>query len=519
MKTNLLSSELQERTLTFFALGGSGARTIEPLLHLCAMGLGPLKLRIVIIDPDQSNAGVTRARRLMELYRRVRELVGEGGAPAGYFRTEILDPIKDTLVWSPVADDEFLPSPKFAARAGRPEMERGAQPLGKAFDLLYAERIREMDLGRGFRGVPSIGTVFMNRLRREPFFRQILTDAQTEARSVFFAVGTTFGGTGAAALPVIGRSLSGGIRQDPDQPDSDGPDVHGIESGRIGAALLLPYFTLPSPRAGEQERVRPEAALFAQNAAAAIPTYLSNEPGYGAYYILGDNEPREQPVNEVGGDKQANTAHYIELFAALAALDFAARPAPDRAGARPAFRITAVGGSDLGWDDLPITESSLRRMMGAVVAVHTYLTVFHPERALRPDLGRYLSGATWLELLHMRGADLDARGEALHRVGEYYEGIWHWLGELRASTPGLHASGSTQNPVNLRLDEAVAFRKHAGSHATRRIKDEFQVFRDWNLAAHRRRGEGLPGLLETAREGSEAFAQRWFGAPANGRSA
>ncbi len=519
MKTDLLSSALRDRTVTFFALGGSGARAVEPLLHLCAMGLGPLRLRIVIIDPDQANAAVTRARHLMDLYRTVRRLVAGGSAPAGYFRTELLDPVSDTLVWSPILDEQFLPSNKFAVRAGRTEMERGATVLGEAFDLLYADRLQEMDLGKGFRGVPAIGTVFMNRLRTEPFFRQILTQAQTEPTSVFFAVGTLFGGTGAAALPVVGRCLSGGLKHEPDQPELDGPDVRGVDRSRIGAALLLPYFTLPSPHAGERETVRPEAALFAQNAAAAVPTYLSNEPGYGAYYVLGDSEPREQPVNEVGGEQQANPAHYIELFAALAALDFSARPAPAGPVDRPGFRIAAVSGSTVTWDDLPVSESSLRRMMGAVVAAHTFLTVFRPGGALRPDLGRYLAGATWLHLVQMRGADLDAQAETLNRLGEYYEELWRWLAELRASTPGLHAGGSTAQPTTLRLDQAVALRPSAGTSEGPHIKDGFRVFRDWNHAAYRLRRPGLAGMLEVAREGSETAAERWFGAPRNGRSA
>jgi hypothetical protein len=60
-----------------------------------------------------------------------------------------------------------------------------SESLGQLFDLLYARRIQTMDLGLGFRGVPSIGTVFMNRLREEAFFETILTDAESDKESCF----------------------------------------------------------------------------------------------------------------------------------------------------------------------------------------------------------------------------------------------------------------------------------------------------------------------------------------------
>jgi hypothetical protein len=67
MATDLIGSGIEQRTLTYLALGGSGIRSIEPLLYLCAFGLGP-QLRLVLIDPDQSNAAVKRSRELIELY-------------------------------------------------------------------------------------------------------------------------------------------------------------------------------------------------------------------------------------------------------------------------------------------------------------------------------------------------------------------------------------------------------------------------------------------------------------------
>ncbi len=343
---------------------------------------------------------MTRSRRLIDLYRETRAAIGDGGAPESYFRTEVVDAVGRTLVWSPIADDEHLPDSRFSTRVDRALMRgKSGGPLGHLFDLLYAGRIQNMDLGMGFRGIPSIGTVFMNRLREQQFFEQILAEAQTDAESVFFAVGSIFGGTGSAAFPVVGRALLDGIR------GVDGrADVPGVPIRRIGGALLLPYFTLPTPdtREAADGGPRPETALFAQNAAAAIPTYTTGHTGYGGFYVLGDSEPREQDSNEVGGERQANRAHYIELYSALAALDFAARGGERANDTLPLFRTTAVERSNVRWSDLPLNEASRQRLMGGIIAAHTFLTVFRPNGASHPGLDRYLRGVTWMELLGLR---------------------------------------------------------------------------------------------------------------------
>src|SRR4051812_15017938 len=212
MPSDLTSQSLASRSLTFFAIGGSGVRALEPLLHLSALGLGPRQLKVVLIDPDQSNASVSRTRDLMDLYRKTREALTSGHAPgAGYFRTEVTDAVGQ-LVWSPIADDEHMQNAEFGARVDRPLMRGNSAPLAEIFDLLFSRRHGTMDLTLGFRGVPSIGTVFMNRLRDQKFFEQLLVEAQTDAESTFFAAGSIFGGTGAAGLPVVGRLLVNGIK-------------------------------------------------------------------------------------------------------------------------------------------------------------------------------------------------------------------------------------------------------------------------------------------------------------------
>jgi hypothetical protein len=236
MSANLLSGDYRQRTLIYLALGGSGVRALEPLLHLCALGLGPVQVRVLMVDPDQANAAVTRVRRLIDHYREARSLLADAGATEGFFRTEVVDALPESPVWSPIADDDYLPDTSFAASVDRQVMDGDASELGVLFDLLNGRRVRGMDLGMGFRGVPSVGTVFMNRLRDEAFFAQLLSQyAANVGGTVFFAVGSVFGGTGAAALPVVGRALRDGVQARPGVTN-----IRGAARERLGAALLLP---------------------------------------------------------------------------------------------------------------------------------------------------------------------------------------------------------------------------------------------------------------------------------------
>lgn len=506
MSANLVSPPgYAERKLVYFACGGSGIRALVPLLHMCALGLGPGHLSVVLIDPDQSNDAIKRARDLIDAYRSARKELGAAVKAEGYFRTEVSDAVGSSLVWSPIGEPDASADARFRARIDRDLMNASrTRSLGMIADLLFADSVQEMDMSLGFRGVPSIGTVFMNRLRSERFFQLMLGDAQAQATTLFFAVGSVFGGTGAAALPVVGRSLVERLKGTEERAE-----IPGIRSHRVGAALLLPFFTLPPP---ESDRApdggpRPDAALFAQNAAAAMPVYTSKQAGYGSYYVLGDSVPRRQAANEVGGEKQANRAHYVEFFAALAALDFASRGGESAQESLPIFRGTAVEGKDISWSDLPLDKASRRRLMGGCVAAHAFLTLFRPDGDPAPNLGRYLRGVTWAEILGLSAKDWVARSGALDALGRFLIKTWEWTGELRAGSddgPRLMLARSEERPTRVNLGDTIAGRGDPSSSAI--VADGLQGFRHWNTAALGYRGAGFDGFLEVLRRGSEEFA-------------
>jgi hypothetical protein len=509
MRTPLASGDIVKRSLTVFAVGGSGIRAVEPLLHLCALGLGPRQLKVLLIDPDQSNAAVQRIRELLDLYCETRlGLTDNGPADEGYFRTEVIDVLERGVLWSPIAEDSTFGSSAFAARVDRPLMTQQASDLGLLCDLFFSKQVQEMDMTLGFRGVPSIGTVFMHRLRRAPFVRQLLSDAQTEPDSVFFAMGSIFGGTGAAGLPVIGRTLVAGL------PTGDGgrSAVRGIPQERVGAALILPYFTLPAPasQTATDGGIRPDSALFSQNAAAALPTYATGDAKYGGLYAIGDNEPREQQVNEVGGRAQDNRSHYIELYAALAALDFAARGGERPNDAKPVFRYTAVSGNAIRWNDLPIDRASERRLMGGLISVQAFLTYFRPNGTSHPNFERDFKGATWRAIVGLNGNAFERRSKGLDALGKFFRATWKWISEMRGSTPPLVLLNTQGGePADAVLGDALEGR-HTTRKLPRTVRDDFELFRYWNVAAAQRQGRGFGEFLAVMREGNESYAEYRF---------
>ena len=57
----------------FISIGGSGAKVMESLIHLCAAGAMPNKRKqkdiyMMAIDPDRSNGNLTRSNKLLNSY-------------------------------------------------------------------------------------------------------------------------------------------------------------------------------------------------------------------------------------------------------------------------------------------------------------------------------------------------------------------------------------------------------------------------------------------------------------------
>ena len=124
-----------------------------------------------------------------------------------------------------------------------------------------------------------------------------------------FLTGSIFGGTGASGFPTIARLVK-------DELDK----TNAGERATLGGALVLPYFHFLTENDSE---LQAKSEAFLMNTQAALRYYYnwSRTDIYKAVYLFGD-EARTEVEPRLGGPQQRNAPHFIELYAALAAIDF-----------------------------------------------------------------------------------------------------------------------------------------------------------------------------------------------------
>ncbi|HKG95382.1 MAG TPA: hypothetical protein VKA84_25910 [Gemmatimonadaceae bacterium] len=515
-----------DKTLYYFAVGGTGALTVEPLLLLCAAGVGPRRLAVVLIDADAANPALARAQALLKNYEQVREAFGK--PEQGFFSTELVRTQRSQSVWSPLGVDAAqggdLSLERFAERARMAGPNRAA---GTLFDLLFSTEQQKEQLHEGFRGNPAIGSILMHGLKESTFLKELMNSARQDTGALFYAAGSIFGGTGASALPVLAEVLTGA----------------GIARERIGAALVTPYYSLPEPGQGEQQngRLKPDSSIFLRNTAAALPTYTHGHAKYGALYVIGDASslPQVRTTYSAGGATQRNDPHALELFIALAAVDFVSREW--EAADPPASRMmyATVGGEEPGWQDLPLTEDEKKELLTYIVAANFYLQYFGETRSgpRQQELGAELDRMVWFRDIGLDAGFVRARSRELDLLGRWFASSWSYLWASSHNTVALRLvdfSGPSAASVNApqeyarsaehatiplpRVDKCLAgFSPRQkkggflglGKGGDDQITSLAEVFAKFNTVK-RSDVTGLPGFLAYLHDGIRKFVDDWY---------
>jgi len=137
------------------SIGGTGAKSIEALVHLCAAGLGPNNLHIFFVDPDRANGNLSRTRSLIKNYSEIRQHFksNDDGSAQPFFKTEITLSDPDTWTIIDVQGEDTLK--KYINYQTLP---RASQDL---VNILFSEEELTTELDEGFRGHPAIGAVVM----------------------------------------------------------------------------------------------------------------------------------------------------------------------------------------------------------------------------------------------------------------------------------------------------------------------------------------------------------------------
>ena len=320
------------RRLFLFAIGGTGARVVRSLTMMLASGIDGLdsstEIVPIIIDYDLSNGDKTRAVNALKQYSTIHDKLypNTNEQYTDHFFMTRLTPLSQAGVADPngLKDYEFNFGPvgtslKFSDYLGLSQMdtfpnERLTQDLiyalydGSPSDTQDAEL--ELQMTKGFKGNPNIGSVVFHDLRETKEFRQFegVFDA---SKDKVFIISSIFGGTGASGFPEIVNAIRSS-------------HLATLRPATIGAALVLPYFNLQQfdPAKGDTGAI--DAASFNAKTRAALSFYATNNginSKVNAMYYIGDENHDAYEYNE-GEGRQKNDAHVVEFVAATAIIDF-----------------------------------------------------------------------------------------------------------------------------------------------------------------------------------------------------
>ena len=434
------------------AIGGTGAKCVEALVHLASAGILPNKiLRVLFVDPDEANGNLVRARQAIEIYNQCYRLISQGREDTEqcpWMKTQIELFKPDT--WSPLNTENMTLSSIFNYHDYQTKDDLG-HPLRNIFDVLYNANERDLKLNQGFRGRPAIGSAVMCQLAlngeklEEPwqeFLNQVETDIISGTPEIFI-YGSAFGGTGASGFPIISRLIANRLEGD------------GYRNRvKLGGALLLPYFSFPLKeknkktkpgRSGEQE-IYVQTENFILNTASALHYYQVQAPEvFDTIYILGNKQLSQ--VNQKfrpGRRNQKNDPHFLELYAALAAQHFSTHNPKERG---EVVVISRYAEDKITWEDLPIDSDVKPRLVNTARFAFAWLTDMNRVliKARTINFENFPKLAPWSIYFfrHSKGrADLPDFTQELANmpvINRWCQSYLEWLGKLHRSTgEGIH---------------------------------------------------------------------------------
>ena len=261
----------------------------------------------IIIDPDASNADLTRTVQLMNTYRSVRtNLSFTQNVKTPFFRKELAQILPNYTLRIQDTDDK-----SFKQFIDLSSMDKPTQALMR---ILFSEKNLQSSMDVGFKGNPNIGSVVLNQIVESEHFS---TFANSFAQGdKIFIISSIFGGTGASGFPLLLKTL----RTNNVMPNND-----LINNAEIGAITLLPYFKLEKSDESEID-----SSIFISKTKSALAYYennISRNNSINALYYLAD-EVSNIYQNHEGGSMQKNDAHLVEFLAATAIVDFCNKQHP-----------------------------------------------------------------------------------------------------------------------------------------------------------------------------------------------
>ncbi len=285
-----------------FAIGGSGARVLESFTHLIAAGcaydqLQGWEFEPIIIDLDTDNGNTVRCIDALQTYEKIHtDLAGTTGE-SPYFRFPIQRNVGtgNNFLMQLHAPDTNSLSGSIGYATLSDHRDKGL------IDLLYKENVLNMSLSMGFKGVPSIGNVVLNQLGSNAIYQSFLKQFMPGDRIV--VIGSIFGGTGAAGLPILLKNFRAS-------------GMASVSNAPIAAISVMPYFQIESDN---NSMINSDS--FITKTKAALSYYERNLTEANSMYYVGYNST-QQFENHEGGGKQDNDPMAIEVIAATSIFHF-----------------------------------------------------------------------------------------------------------------------------------------------------------------------------------------------------
>ena len=318
-------------TYNVIAIGGTGMRCAESLVHLCAMGMfDDTQINLLALDTDYKNGNFKRLKNLVDNYVRI-TADRDGVSSDTLFSAKI-----NYFTFSPDYgrgtnfDTESHYSDSQASVHGEESIKWKESDLA---DLFLSQEMRKMDLQHGYRAQTQMGSMLMYHAIIEEAYKakvgavkdsdlaKYIENLMNNPGSKVFLFGSVFGGTGASSIPILPRALQKAAQI----LSRDGRDV--LSENLFGTVMLTNYFSFVSPK--NQGDVIATSDKFALNSQAALFFYHNDKTvrhTYKRLYLIGRDAPRDVTKGNsqslTGGEGQCNPEDYIELLAASAAYDF-----------------------------------------------------------------------------------------------------------------------------------------------------------------------------------------------------
>lgn len=298
-----------EKKVFVFCIGGTGLRVMKSVAMLLAAGMDTNGYTVVplLYDPHLKLAERSELQSLLAEYESIRQNLTQENSERkewaeGFFATDIYaDPKRLRGLQNDISDSLAVKQSFGQYLDAGVLTER--DPNSLLLKTLFSQANLDNNLSVGFKGSPNVGTVVLGAdMRGSNWFKSFCDSFQKGDR--IFIISSIFGGTGAAGFPLLDKMIA---------TAKDNPQ---LSNAVRGAVTVLPYFKLDDPSKTGSDI---DWTSFFTKTKAALSYYEDYvKPDY--LYYAGEQNLATTYANDE--DKQEDKAHFIELVAATALLDF-----------------------------------------------------------------------------------------------------------------------------------------------------------------------------------------------------